>query len=641
MLIKRFEKNPILTPNKNFSWESKAVMNACPVETEEKMYLLYRALSAPQYHTQAHTDVMISSIGIVDSNDGKNFSKNRRKFIYSYHDWERFGCEDPRVTKFGDKYYIFYTALSQFPFCADGIKVGVAITSDFQKIEQKYLVTPFNAKAMTLFPERIGGKIWAILTVNPDRPPASICLASFDNIEDVWSEKYWKNWYKKYNKNALDLKRDDSDHIEIGAPPIKTKKGWLMLYSHIQNYFSEKRLFGIEAVLLDLKDPTKVIAKTEYPIMVPEEYYEECGLVPDVVFPSGAMVRGDTVYLYYGGADTTCSLAFIDIPELLEKLLQPKKVLTFSRNPGNPILSCIPENPWEAKAVFNPAAIYLDKKVHILYRAMSEDNTSVVGYATSKDGINIDYRHPEPIYVPRESFEQKLIPGGNSGCEDCRIVQVGDRIHMFYTAFDGRNPPRVAMSSISKDDFLAQEWRWEKPILISPPGIDDKNSATFPVKFNGKHAIIHRIGVDINISFHKQLDFIAKDEWLEGNRWISPRKGMWDSRKIGISAPPILTKDGWVMLYHGVSEKDSHYRVGAILLDEKNPLVILARTNEPLLEPETFNERVGQVPNVVFPCGAVVIKNEIYIYYGEADQTVGTAKINIDKLLKILKVNKL
>ena len=642
MILKRFEKNPILAPNKNHSWEARAVLNACPIKEEDRTYLLYRALSLPQYHTGANTEVMISSIGITESTDGKNFSKNsRRRFIYSYHEWERFGCEDPRVTKFGDKYYIFYTALSKFPFCAEGIRVGLAISSNLETIEQKYLITPFNAKAMTMFPERINGKIWSLLTVNPDKPPASICLASFDEVEEMWSEKYWKNWYKNYHKNELDLKRSTDDHIEIGAPPIKTKKGWLLIYSHIQNYFSDKRLFGIEAVLLDLKDPTKVIAKTEYPIMVPEEYYEECGLVDNIVFPSGAFVDHDMIYLYYGSADTTCSLAFISLSELLEKLVQEKDDLTFKRGPSNPILACDPEHPWEAKAVFNPAAIYLDNKVHILYRAMSEDNTSVIGYASSRDGFTIDYRHPEPIYVPREPFEQKANPGGNSGCEDARIILLEDKIYMFYTGFDGRNPPRVALTSISKEDFINQEWRWEKPILISPPGIDDKNSAVFPEKIGGKYAIIHRIGKDINISFHKQMDFKAKDEWLEGYRWISPRKGSWDSLKIGISAPPIKTKDGWLLLYHGVSEKDRHYRIGALLLDLKSPLKIIARTEDPLIEPETYHERVGQVPNVVFPCGAVVIKDDIYIYYGEADQTVGVATINMKKLLKLLNKNKL
>ena len=91
-------------------------------------------------------------------------------------DWERFGCEDPRVTKIDDKYYIFYTALSVYPFAAEGIKVAVAVTKDFKKIEERHLVTPFNAKAMVLFPEKINGKYVALLTAHTDTPPVKICL---------------------------------------------------------------------------------------------------------------------------------------------------------------------------------------------------------------------------------------------------------------------------------------------------------------------------------------------------------------------------------------------------------------------------------------------------------------------------------
>ena len=102
--FKRSEENPILIPNHVSDWESEATFNGCPVIDENgKVHLLYRAVSA------SHA----SSIGYVSSIDGVHF-KNRRQFIIPEYDWERFGCEDPRVTKFEDKYYIFYTALSNF-----------------------------------------------------------------------------------------------------------------------------------------------------------------------------------------------------------------------------------------------------------------------------------------------------------------------------------------------------------------------------------------------------------------------------------------------------------------------------------------------------------------------------------------------
>lgn len=637
MIIRRFEKNPILAPNKSQSWEAEAVFNGCPVKKGNKIFLLYRAISLPHYHTLAKTKLAVSDIGLAESKDGLHFY-NRKRFVVPEHDWERFGCEDPRITKFNGKYYIFYTALSVWPPRAESIKVGLAISKNLEKVEEKHLVTPFNAKAMALFPEKIKGKIWTILTVHTDKPPAKICLAQLDKEEDLWSEKYWQKWYSSYENNSLALQRRPQDHLEVGAPPLKTKQGWLLFYSYIINYFSPKRLFGIEAVLLDLNDPQKILARTDFPLITPEEYWEKYGLVPNVIFPSGALTQKKTIFLYYGAADTTCSLAFVDESAFLQKIIQKNQALIkFTRAKNNPIISPAKDHPWEAKAVFNPASLYLGGKVHIVYRAMSADNTSVLGYATSRDGINIDYRSPEPIYVPRESFEAKLQPGGNSGCEDPRLIKVGEKIYMFYTAFDGKNLPRVALSWITTNDFLAQKWRWSYPVLISPPDLDDKDAAAFPEKINGKYIIIHRSGNDIDLSFHKTLDFDGTG-WLEEYRWIAPRPGMWDSKKVGIASPPMKTKYGWILLYHGVSEEDNFYRVGAVLLDLKEPTKIICRTDYPLFEPETDYEKKGEIPNVVFPCGTVIFDKKIFMYYGGADKVIGVATINFERLLKSLKV---
>lgn len=644
MIIERSDKNPILKPNKDQSWEAEAVFNGCPIQKGSKIFLLYRAVSLPHYHNIAKTKLMVSDIGIAESKDGLNFY-NRKRFIIPEHEWEKMGCEDPRITKLGNKYYIFYTALSSWPPRAENIKIGVAISKDLEAIEEKHLITPFNAKAMALFPEKINGKMWAVLTVNTDRPPAKICVTAFDKEKDMWSEKYWGNWYKSFSasggeKYSLPLQRKPEDHIEVGAPPLKTSKGWLLLYSYIRNYFSPQRLFSIEAVLLDLKNPSKIVARTEYPILTPEEYYERVGMVPNVIFPSGAMIKNSWINLYYGATDNTCCLARIELSSLLEDMLEKeKRIVKLIRAKQNPIIIPQEKHAWEAKATFNPGAIYLQGKVRLLYRAMSKDNTSVLGYAQSQDGVHIDYRSPEPIYVPRESFEQKLQSGGNSGCEDPRLVKIGNKIYMFYTAFDGKNPPRIALSWITTADFLNQKWNWAHPVLISPPDLDDKDAAMFPEKVKGQYFIIHRSGDDIDLSFHKSLDFNGTN-WLEEYRWIAPRKGRWDSRKVGIAAPPIKTSKGWVLLYHGVSEEDGFYRIGAVLTDLSDPAKIIGRTDYPIFEPETDYETKGQVANVVFPCGAVVIGNTVFMYYGGADQIVGVATMELEKLLGVLELCK-
>jgi predicted GH43/DUF377 family glycosyl hydrolase len=305
----------------------------------------------------------------------------------------------------------------------------------------------------------------------------------------------------------------------------------------------------------------------------------------------------------------------------------------------NPIIQPIPQHPWESQATFNPAAVYEGGKVHIIYRAMSEDNTSVLGYASSKDGVHIDERLPEPIYVPREDFEKKAAPG-NSGCEDPRITKIGDRFYMCYTAFDAKNPTRVALTSIKVEDFLRKQWNWKKPILISPPGIDDKNACILPEKVDGKYVIFHRIHPCIWIDLVDSLEFIG-DSWIKGSTWFKIRTDKWDNRKIGIAAPPIKTEDGWLLIYHGLSEQDQKYRLGAMLLELKNPTQAIFRSDYPILEPEERYENEGLRPKTVFACGAVVIKDELFVYYGAADKYVCVATANLNEFLGELKIKPL
>lgn len=635
MIIKRSSENPILKPLSTHSWEAQAVFNGCPIKKGGKTYLVYRALSQAHYHSLTRTTMMISDIGIAESKDGLRFEK-RRRFITPEESWEKFGCEDPRITKLGGMYYIFYTALSQYPFRADGIKVGVALSKNLETVQEKHLVTPFNAKGMALFPEKIGGKIWALLTVNTDKPPAKICLASFDKEEDLWSMERWQKWYANFEKAALPLVRAPQDQVEVGAPPIKTKYGWLVLYSYIRGYFSSQKLFTVEAVLLDLNDPSKIIARTNVPMLTPEEYYEKIGVVPNVVFPSGAIIKGDWIHLYYGAADTTCCVALVGLSSLVRQMTAKKTdMVQLERAKENPIITPDRRHPWESKATFNPAALRINDRVHILYRAMSDDNTSVFGYASSQDGVHIDVRSLEPAYVPRGSYEQKTQPGGNSGCEDPRLTRIGATIYACYTAYNGNDQPRIALTSISVKNFIHQRWQWSSPILLSPPDISDKDAFVFPEKIGGKFMIVHRVGNAIDFAFNQTLNF-KDDAWLEEYRWIGPRKGWWDDGKVGSSAPPIKTKDGWVMLYHGVSSQGV-YRVGALLLDLKNPTIVLGRTDEPIFEPETAYEKNGQVSNVVFPCGNVVVGEKLFVYYGGGDQVVGVATIEMDRLLRYLK----
>ena len=637
-VTKRSTHNPVLVPNRDHYWESFAVFNMSPIKKGKTIYGLYRALSAYDHMLEQK---QISIVGIAESKDGKNFT-NRRPFIIPKEEWDMYGCEDPRVTYFEGKFYIFYTALSKYPFGPEGIKVAVAVSRDLKKIDSRHFVTPFNAKAMTLFPERINGKIVVIFSAHTDSPNPKMVVAHLDRIEELWSNTFWEKWEKNIDNYVINPKRNEFDHTEVGATPIKTKYGWLLVYSHIQNYFrnesnqNQSVVFGIEALLLDLKDPQKVIGRTRGPILVPEESYELSGYIQNVIFPSGAMLLKDKLIIYYGAADTTVCSAEVSLLDLIGSM-HPKldEKYFFKRHDKNPILSPV-GNTWEAQAVFNPAAIDLGGKVHILYRAFSADNTSTMGYAVSKNGLDIDERLIEPIYLPREDFENKKIPGGFSGCEDPRLTLTGKNLYMCYTAYDGIGPPRVAITSISTKAFLERNWTWSKPALITPRALDDKAASILPDKFKDGYLIVHRVGGEICGDYLKNLDF-ENESVRKCIRIIGPRTNTWDSAKVGIASPPIKTKYGWLLLYHGVSKSHNTYRVGAVLLDLKDPAIVLARSTDPIFEPEMDYEKHGFINNVVFPCGIVVRKGLVYIYYGGADKVVGVATMKLDIILKALR----
>lgn len=638
-VVKRSHHNPIHVPFRDHYWEAFAAFNMSVIKKGQYYYGVYRAIGAED---KLRTPDRVSVIGIGKGKDGIHFEECV-PFINPEEEWEKYGCEDPRITYFEGNYYTFYTALSVFPFEAKGIKVAVAISKDLKKINERHLVTPFNAKAMTLFPKRINGKVTVILSVNSDMPPAKVAIAQVDEIEDLWDSKFWDKWYQNIDEHTIDLKRTQYDQIEVGATPIKTSRGWLLVYAHIQNYFPGvlgDRIFGIEVVLLDLENPLKVLGRTRGPILVPRESYELLGHVPNVIFPSGAILENDTLFIYYGAADTTTCLAHVNVTDLLGTIeKETENRWSFHRSLENPIITPDKNHSWESQATFNPAAIRIgkgkQKVTHILYRALSENNTSTIGYASSFDGLSIDERIQNPVYVPREGFELKKIVNGNSGCEDPRLTKIGNIIYMCYTAFDGVGPARVALTSITEKNFLAKNWNWKKPVLITPAGFDDKDTCILSEKINGKYFILHRVGDEICGDYIKSLSF-KKETIKKCIRIIGPRINTWDSLKVGISAPPLKTKYGWLLLYHGISKTQHTYRVGAVLLDLKDPAIVIARTADPIFEPEEIYEKKGVINNVVFPCGMVLQDGLLYIYYGGADTVTGVATIELDIILQAL-----
>ncbi len=339
-----------------------------------------------------------------------------------------------------------------------------------------------------------------------------------------------------------------------------------------------------------------------------------------------------------------------------QKNLRLQPVL--ERFEGNPILGPDPSHQWESKAVFNPAAIYEGGKVHILYRALGDTDTSVIGYASSLDGFHINERLDKPVYVPREPFEgvsavrhtnselsDNYRSGGSfaGGCEDPRLTRIADRVYLTYVAYDGYSSPRIALSSIHIDDFLNKNWEWKRPVLISRPDIVDKNACILPEKIDGKYVIFHRIFPDILIDFVDDLDFDGKSRWLEGQFKIPIRElsSSWDSRKVAAGPPPMRTKDGWLFIYHAIDDKDEfRYKMGAMLLAIKDPPRVLARTTHPILEPLARYENEGLKSGVIYPCGAVILNDQLFVYYGGADMVVCVATAKMSEFMSQLSHDK-
>lgn len=637
-LSKSFE-NPILLPESDNVWDANAAFNPCVIKENDTYHMVYRAQSEKSNHFGNILE--LSTIGHTTATDGIHF-QGKNKLVKPEYDWEKYGCEDPRITKVGKDYFIFYTALSKFPFTAEGIKVALAITRDFKTVTEKHEVTPFNAKGMVLFPEKVNGKYVAMLTVNTDTPPSTIGIAYFDKIEDIWSKEYWDDWYSHLEDHRIDLLRDPNHQIEVGAPPIKTDKGWLMIYAYIKEYFGVDRKFAIESALLDINDPKKIIARTDDSILTPTEEYEMYGLVPYTIFPSGAVLDGNNLMVYYGSCDTTGCVATGKLDELIDEMITPnnehlKEKISLIRCPKNPIISPISDHDWENKYTYNPGAIYLNDKVHIIYRAQGTDDTSVFGYASTTDGETILNRLDKPIYLPREEFEIKK-KAGFSGCEDPRLTLFEDNIYMFYTAYDAINHTKIAMTSIKKDDFLKQNWNWAKPVLVSSKDVNDKNACLLQEKIDNKYVLFHRTNHAIWIDQTDTLDF-SDGRWIQGDILLEPKDDTWYSEKVGIAAPPIKTDKGWLLIFHALSKYDLKYRLGAMLLEHQNPTKIIKMLDYPILEPDAEYENNGFRPGTVFSCGAAVLKNKLFVYYGAGDMSVAVASTDFDKLMDALSVD--
>jgi predicted GH43/DUF377 family glycosyl hydrolase len=334
-----------------------------------------------------------------------------------------------------------------------------------------------------------------------------------------------------------------------------------------------------------------------------------------------------------------------------KEVARPKSIIEKSNS--NPIIEPNPDHQWESQGTFNAAAVDIDNVTHILYRAVGGDGGSVIGYAGSRDGINIDERLPYPIYKPTKDFEvrvnsisEPIFPYSSGfydcwgGCEDPRVTRIDSIIYMIYTAFNGVDPPCVALTSIKDVDFLNREWdKWKAPVLVSPRNQMNKNWIIFPEKIDGKYAILHSITPNIQIEYLDDLEF-EKNPDIKSTYVQIRKKGVWDNITRGVGPTPIRIDEGWLVFYHAIDEKEpDKYKIGAMILDYGDPTKILYRSSFPIIEPDRLYENRGYKGGVVYACGATLKGDDIILYYGGADTVVCVASCNLKNFIQQIKNN--
>jgi predicted GH43/DUF377 family glycosyl hydrolase len=253
----------------------------------------------------------ISHLRLAHSTDGLHFTVDTEPALFPSESYEEYGIEDPRMTLLEGRVYITYTAVSRHGAC-----VALASTTDFHTYTKHGLILPPENKNAVLFPERIQGEYLMI-----HRPTGG----SLGGLQ-MWlaSSTDLLHWGRYRPLMALRPTMWDSVRIGAGAVPIKTPSGWLEIYHGV----STEQGYCLGAVLLDLNDPSVVLARSSLPLLAPEMDYERSGFYSNVVFTCGATVthtpaEGAIVQIYYGAVDETTCRVDIPLVEILDQLLTP------------------------------------------------------------------------------------------------------------------------------------------------------------------------------------------------------------------------------------------------------------------------------------------------------------------------------
>jgi beta-1,2-mannobiose phosphorylase / 1,2-beta-oligomannan phosphorylase len=318
---------------------------------------------------------------------------------------------------------------------------------------------------------------------------------------------------------------------------------------------------------------------------------------------------------------------------------------------------------FENSGVLNPAVIQVGESVHVFYRAVRTGNHSTIGHCKLKGPLTVVKRWDKPIIVPELEFETQ-------GIEDARIVKIDYLYYLSYTGYDSVNArgalatskdlkkftkhgiivPPLSYSefvfliekavNVNKKYYQNHKFYYQKSDSSKKIMLWDKNIVFFPRRINGNLVFLHRIRPGIQIVSVKNINDLTKEYWEKyalnfNDHIVMDPHYKHESRYIGSGCPPIETKHGWLLIYHGVEKTEyGHiYSACAALLDLNDPSKEIARLPYALFSPEFEWELRGEVNNVVFPTGTSIFEDTLYIYYGAADERIAVASVNLSNLL--------
>jgi predicted GH43/DUF377 family glycosyl hydrolase len=280
----------------------------------------------------------------------------------------------------------------------------------------------------------------------------------------------------------------------------------------------------------------------------------------------------------------------------------------------DPATNRISEERWSAGT---PGLDLSDPRVIVFEGKSWLTSISHFRVARSRDGIHFDVADT-PALSPATALE-------SFGVEDPRITRIGETYWINYTAV---SPAGIATALASTRDFAT----FERHGIIFPP--NNRDVTIFPDQIDGRYMALHR---PMPEGIGEPAIWIASSpdlrDWGDHRYLAGARRGKWDDAKIGGGAVPFRTDEGWIAVYHGVSTAPMEYALGALLLDANDPTIVLARSRDPILRPETPYEREGFFGGVVFTCGLVPDGDGIRVYYGAADGVTAVADLSLAEIL--------